>query len=104
MTTTFLKNWFSGKNSNSKNKEPDMVNTEDSPPIPPERRLTLSKSGKMKRKTYNRQISVKDAEVFTQQFVENDKNSDSVTNSENQQDNIEDVLADMLKTVENTKI
>lgn len=116
MAATFLKTWFApSKTANGNNKEPatgtirTLDNEQDPPPIPPARRLSLSKSGKMKRKSYGKQTSVKNA--F---FAPPPNEVDNVNNSENnnnnsarcsdQADNIDDVIADLMETVRNTKV
>ncbi|KAK9730735.1 hypothetical protein QE152_g14331 [Popillia japonica] len=108
MTTAFFKSWFtSNKNSSdlkNNNKEASKTNNDDvdPPPIPPERRLSLSKSGKMKRKVYGRQSSVKDVSFFTPSDNSKSSVSDSVRSSE--QVDIDDVIADLMTTAQNNKI
>lgn len=115
MATTFLKNLFgtsSNKGGSLKSKEnsskPDV--NEDFPPIPPARRLSLSKSGKMKRKQYGKQVSVKDDTLFAPPGAtrpddnRNRSSENSVTKSNEPVESIDEVIADMLNTVKNTKV
>ncbi|GJQ87818.1 hypothetical protein Trydic_g18667 [Trypoxylus dichotomus] len=117
MATTFLKSWFSpSKNTNGKNKETGAGNIktfgedQESSAIPPARRLSLSKSGKMKRKSYAKQSSVKDATFFTPPSTDVDRIKNSENNNVNcgartsEQDDIDAVIADLLDTAENTRV
>ena len=83
MAPSFLKNLFGSKKTKGTVERPpdgrDSNAGEVPLPVPPERKLSLSKSGKMRRKNYNRQVTVIDKSIYKDPRKPIDISSDAST-------------------------